>query len=173
MNMTAGTPPAEHRAEKSARGTKLLRLIGVFKVIKGVLLLVAAVWALRLRHEDAANWALEWARRLHIAPGNRILQDCLVKIEALSAKRLEVLAGILCIYSAMFLTEGIGLLCAAYWAEWMVVITTSGLIPLEVYELVHKPEIWKVLMLLINILVAIYLSVRVKRDMAEHRDQVQ
>ena len=37
------------------------------------------------------------------------------------------------IYAELFLTEGIGLWLEQRWAEWLTVIITSALIPIEIY----------------------------------------
>src|SRR5579862_7433106 len=120
--MDAGNSTIGSHVGKPRRGTAVLRLIGVFKLFKGLLLLIGAIWALHLRGENLTNVALAWARRLHVAPGNRTLEDILIKLPALSERKLSVVAAVLCAYSAMFTVEGIGLLCAKYWAEWMTVI---------------------------------------------------
>ena len=57
----------------------------------------------------------------------------------------------------MFTVEGIGLLLVKHWAEWMTVITTSGLIPFEIYEMIDHPSWLKALAMMINIAIAVYL----------------
>ena len=41
----------------------------------------------------------------------------------------------------LFVVEGIGLLLHKRWAEYFTVITTGLLMPIEIYELVHRPTI--------------------------------
>ena len=47
------------------------------------------------------------------------------------------------IYTAVLLTEGIGLWLRKTWAEWLTVIATASLIPFELWQLLfghhHKP----------------------------------
>ena len=45
-------------------------------------------------------------------------------------------------YAAVFAVEGVGLWMRRRWAEWMTTIITASLIPLEVWELIHKAELW-------------------------------
>ena len=83
-------------------------------------------------------------------------------------KRQLILTGIVLLaYSAMFLIEGIGLLLLKHWAEWMTVITTAGLIPFEIYEMMHRPTRLKAAAMMINIVVAAYLAFRVRREAME------
>jgi uncharacterized membrane protein (DUF2068 family) len=67
------------------------------------------------------------------------------------------------IYSAVFLTEGIGLALHKRWAEYFTIITTSSFLPLEVYELIHHATIAKAVALAINIAVVIYLVRELRR----------
>jgi uncharacterized membrane protein (DUF2068 family) len=66
------------------------------------------------------------------------------------------------IYAGLFLTEGIGLWLMKRWAEWFTVIITSSLVPFEVYELYRDPSATKILVLVINVAVVIYLLYRIR-----------
>jgi len=68
------------------------------------------------------------------------------------------------IYAEPFLTEGVGLWLMKRWAEWFTIIITSSLVPVEIYELVRHPTVTKILVLIINIAVVIYLLYRIRRD---------
>jgi uncharacterized membrane protein (DUF2068 family) len=46
-------------------------------------------------------------------------------------------------YGVLELVEGTGLWLDQLWAEYLTVIATSLLIPFELYELVHRPTVWK------------------------------
>ena len=84
-------------------------------------------------------------------------------------RQLWVAGFVLLAYAVMFLIEGIGLLLLEHWAEWMTVITTGGLIPIEIYETVRRPTWFKVGAMLINAAVEVYLVWRVRREAAEKR----
>ena len=55
------------------------------------------------------------------------------------------------------LVEGTGLWLDQLWAEYLTVIATSLLIPVEVYELVRHPSVWKAGGILVNIAIVAYL----------------
>jgi uncharacterized membrane protein (DUF2068 family) len=161
--MTAASPteyksPAPDRAHDG-----MLRLIGAYKLVKSVVLMVAAVTAAKLMHRDAGDIILNFAHRFHVAPGNRQIRYLVEKSFAVSHRQWAVLAGVFAAYSVMFFIEGVGLLLAERWAEWMTVITTSGLVPFEFYEICRRPTFAKVMGMVINIAVAIYLIVRLNR----------
>jgi uncharacterized membrane protein (DUF2068 family) len=171
-------PPVSRSAKPKIRGANLLRLIGAFKLIKGLTLIVGALSLLHLIHVDVVDLVVKWAHRLHIAPGNHYLQEFLDKLLSVTRKQYEVLASILFVYAAMFITEGIGLCLLKPWAEWMTVITTIGLIPFEIFELVHRLDEQKGVMLpavtlAVNVVVAVYLIVRVWREGKERHAHVR
>jgi len=53
--------------------------------------------------------------------------------------------------------EGIGLYLRRSWARWFTIGATSSLIPLEVYEIVREPHLLRVVVLLLNAAVVVYL----------------
>jgi uncharacterized membrane protein (DUF2068 family) len=67
------------------------------------------------------------------------------------------------LYSAVFLTEGIGLALSKRWAEYFTIITTASFLPLELYELFHHATIPKGVALLLNIAVVVYLVRELRR----------
>jgi uncharacterized membrane protein (DUF2068 family) len=153
------------------RGAALLRLIGAFKVLKAAILVAAAISVFNLIHKDLADVILEWSRRLHIAPGNRLVEHLLERVLTVSQRQLFLVGIVLLVYAAMFAIEGIGLLLLKHWAEWMAVITTSGLIPIEVYEMIERPSWLKVLAMVVNIAIVVYLYFHVRREAAESRNR--
>jgi uncharacterized membrane protein (DUF2068 family) len=68
------------------------------------------------------------------------------------------------IYSAVFLTEGIGLALRKRWAEYFTIITTASFLPLELYELFHHATLPKAVALAINIAVVVYLVRELRRN---------
>ncbi|MGA2441900.1 MAG: DUF2127 domain-containing protein, partial [Tepidisphaeraceae bacterium] len=135
------SPPSGAHSRRP--GAVLLRLIGAFKILKGVALIAAAISVFHLIHKNIADVIVEWSRRLHIAPGYFFVERLVERVQSVTERQLVVLAVVLLIYSAMFLIEGTGLMMMKHWAEWMTVITTSGLIPIELYEMIHRPSRFK------------------------------
>jgi len=60
-------------------------------------------------------------------------------------------------YAAVFAVEGVGLWMEKRWAEWLTVIITASLIPLEAWEMFNRPTIGKALILLGNAAIVAYL----------------
>jgi uncharacterized membrane protein (DUF2068 family) len=66
-------------------------------------------------------------------------------------------------YGVLELVEGGGLFYRKRWAEWLTVIATSLLVPLEVYELVRHPSWLKAGGVAVNVAIVIYLYRVVRR----------
>jgi len=68
------------------------------------------------------------------------------------------------IYAGLYLIEGAGLLWDKKWAEWMVIVTTAGFLPFEVYE-IYKEVTWgRCLLFILNMIVMAYLIFRLHRQ---------
>jgi uncharacterized membrane protein (DUF2068 family) len=157
-------PPTTTTVSRRERGAGLLRAIGVYKLLKGMALIAAAVSVFHLVHKDLAEEIIRWAARLRIAPGNIYVERLVERVLRVTKRQLIVLGIILLVYSAMFIIEGIGLLLLKRWAEWMTVITTSGLIPIEIFEMIRRPSWLKAVAMLVNIVIAVYLAIHVRNE---------
>ena len=63
-----------------------------------------------------------------------------------------------------------GLWLDQLWAEYLTVIATSLLIPFELYELAHRPTLWKAGGLLVNVLIVVYLASALRNRLAARRN---
>jgi uncharacterized membrane protein (DUF2068 family) len=140
-----------------------LLAIALFKLIKGVLLIIAGIGALKLLHRDVAETVSHWIDILRVDPDNRLIHSLLARVVSVTPKQLEAASAGTFIYAALLLTEGTGLLLRKRWAEYFTIITTAGLIPLEVYEIHRHLTAAKIVVLLLNIAIVIYLIARVWR----------
>jgi uncharacterized membrane protein (DUF2068 family) len=153
-------------------GTKQHRDIGfmaiaALKIVKGVLLLLVGIGALSLIHKDAAEsftkWANDWANALQVNVHSRVLQRWLVEIGLVQRRDLALIVTVSFVYSALLLTEGVGLFMQKVWAEYMTALITASFIPIEVYELVRRTTPSRVYLLVINIVVVAYLVMRLSQ----------
>jgi uncharacterized membrane protein (DUF2068 family) len=63
-------------------------------------------------------------------------------------------------YAALEGTEAVGLWWGKRWAEYLTFLATTLLLPLEVYEIIHKGTVLKVIGFIINLAVVIWLLYR-------------
>jgi uncharacterized membrane protein (DUF2068 family) len=140
-----------------------LFLIALFKLAKGILLLVVGFGALKLLHRDIADTVAHWVDILRVDPDNRYIHRLLTHVLAVTPGKLKAISAGTFFYAGLLLTEGTGLLLRKRWAEYFTIITTAGLIPLEIYELVDRLTAAKIVILAINVAIVVYLIARVRR----------
>lgn len=148
--------------EKTAHG-RGLRVIAAFKLLKAVALIAVGVGALRLLHKDVAALVEHWVNVFQVDPHNRFIDLLLEKLSILDDRRLKELSIGTFIYAAIFLVEGMGLAMQKRWAEYFTIITTSSLLPIEIYEIARRVSIGKCLALAINLAVVAYLIFELRR----------
>jgi uncharacterized membrane protein (DUF2068 family) len=152
--------PAKKRSRSHGDGALLV--IAIFKFVKGAALLTLAFGALTLLHKDVASEVEYWLDQLRIDPDNEFIGALLNKLQLVHTKELKEISALGAGYAALFLTEGTGLLFRKRWAEWLTIVATSSLMPIEVYELIKKFTAVRLLALLINAAVVLYLIYRVR-----------
>lgn len=150
-------------ARGRAKSDPWLLLIGLFKLFKGVSLVIIGFGLLRLLHRDVAEVTQHWIEVLRVDPDNRFIHRALMKVFNVTPKQLKELSAGTFVYSAIFLTEGTGLLLRKHWAEYMTLISTGLFIPLEIYEIHRHFTMMKLGVTLVNVLIVWYLAARIKR----------
>lgn len=149
------------RQSKSSSSLVLV-LIGLFKLVKALLLVLVGIGAIKFLHKDLAAAVMHWVQLLRIDPDNALVHPILAKIFRVTPKQLRELSVGTFLYAGLFMTEGLGLLLRKRWAEYFTIFTTGGLIPLEIYEMSRHFTVAKVVVTLVNILIVWYLAARVR-----------
>jgi uncharacterized membrane protein (DUF2068 family) len=152
------------RAKAVRKTTPTLLLIALFKLIKGILLLAVGIGALKLLHRDIAQTVAHWVDILRVDPDNRLIHRLLTRILSVTPAQLRAASAGTFVYAGLLLTEGLGLLFRKRWAEYFTIVTTAGLIPIEVYELSRRVSTAKVTVLIINVAIVAYLVRRVRKN---------
>ena len=75
----------------------------------------------------------------------------------LRSSRLHLFAAIALVYALVEGIEAVGLWYAKRWAEYLTLIVTASLLPVEVYELSEHATPFKILALIVNVAVVAYL----------------
>jgi len=153
----------------SAKRDNWLFLIGAVKCLKGAILLLVALGALKLLHKDAASAVKHWVETIHVDPNNHYLAGLTQKVGALRAHKKVLLTAGTFLYSGLFLTEGTGLLLQQHWAEYLAVVITGSFLPLEIYELTKHFSATKVVMIILNAAIVTYLVWKLKHE--QHKEE--
>src|SRR3979411_458532 len=134
-----------------------LLLIGLFKLAKAIFFFGVGVGAIHLLHKDLEEEVMRLALKFRFDPESRFVSLLLNKIDLIDAHRLRQISVATFGYSALALTEGVGLLMEKVWAEYLTLILTVSFLPWELYELVRRPDWFRLSLLLINLAVLWYL----------------
>ncbi len=145
----------------------MLPLIGVFKLVKALLLFAVALSVMRLVHGDAPAVIDHWTRELHIDPDGRHFGRVLQRLLSLDERHVRAITAGMIVYASVFTIEGVGLILRQRWAEWFTVIVTASFVPVEVYEIVRRPGAVRVAALAVNLAIVWYLVVRLRKRLAK------
>jgi uncharacterized membrane protein (DUF2068 family) len=149
---------APHRPERT------IRLIAAFKLFKGALLLLVGIGALSLMHREASTLFSRAIETLHLNADSRVIHAALLKVDGLTPVHFE-LAGVTSLgYSALLMTEGVGLWLRKRWAAYLAVISMALLLPFEIYELIQRVTAVRIGALIANIAIVGYLIWHLKTE---------
>jgi len=165
--------PAHHEPAifQGARRHRYLKLIALFKIAKGVLLLVLGISLLflnaRTRWMDALS---DWTADEILLEHSKGISYLLHKLQAaLAGGKLQATGLLALFYSADIFTEGIGVYMEQRWAELLMIFATAGLIPLEIRHLWHRPGLVAAVILLANCFIVWFLYRVLKRDKSKEQ----
>ncbi len=81
------------------------------------------------------------------------------RLFALSPTKLYLIGAAVSVYTALLVLEAVGLWFSRRWAEYLTLIETSVLVPFEIYELSSQISTLKILTLVINLAIVLYLLI--------------
>jgi uncharacterized membrane protein (DUF2068 family) len=156
-------------ARDPRRTRRVLRLIAAERFLRGLLLLGAGAYLLFHVSSDFGSLADRLIRRVELDPREHYLHELVNRLHRLRPGELRT-AGLVALgYGGLELVEGAGLWLDQLWAEYLTIIATSLLVPLEVYELVHRPSFLKAGGLIVNLLIVGYLVYALRQRLARER----
>ena len=161
------------------RAPTLYAIIAI-KLLKGLLFVTLAIAAYSLSDNDLPAEYRNLLQHLRLNPERRFWADLAVQIGHLTqANILWTAAGTL-FYSLFSLVEGFGLMFRVSWAGWMAIGESAFFIPIEIWELVRRPNpdrphvghtVMVLVILGINILIVWYLLQNRHRLFRHHHHQ--
>jgi uncharacterized membrane protein (DUF2068 family) len=122
------------------------------------------VGALYLSRDGAIDRLVQWIGGLALHPGGRWIDGPLASLLAVNPRTLRALGLGTFVYAAIFTTEGVGLLLERHWAEYLAVVATASFLPLEAYEAIRRPGASRVLVLVLNLAIVVYLIARLRAE---------
>jgi uncharacterized membrane protein (DUF2068 family) len=134
-----------------------LLAIGLFKLAKSAFFFTAGIGAIHLLHKDLGDVAMRVAQALHFDPQGHFVDMAVTKVDLIDPLRLRQASFGSFAYSALAMTEGVGLMREKVWAEFLTLGLTISFLPWELYELAKGFDVVKVLLLLGNLAILAYL----------------
>ena len=128
-----------------------LIIIGVFKLIKSLALVVVGIGVLKLVHHDVVDVLSGWVSAVHVDPDNKYFQHVMTKLLSVDDRKLKELGAGSFFYAGLFLTEGLGLVLLQTWAEYFTILITSSFLPVEVYLMMQHFTVVRLLATLVNL----------------------
>ncbi len=150
------SPAGSPTTRKPDRNT-WLRVIAVYKAVKTIALILVAVAAFHLDRSKNFEHLVHWLEHLSLDDSNGLRWKLVEKLQSMGPTKFVAVGMVALAYAAIFATEGIGLWLQKYWAEWFTVVATGSLVPVEIYEAVHRFSGVKVAALIANVLIVVYL----------------
>jgi uncharacterized membrane protein (DUF2068 family) len=163
--MSTTTLPAAHDLPLTPprRRNGILKLIAVGKFLKAGLMLGVGLGALDLLRPDVAALLQAWAAALTTTTLHSLERNLVDWATDLPPSELETVGVLAFLLATLFTVEGVGLWLARRWAEYLTVLATLSLVPVEIYELYERHTLLRLAALTINLLVAAYLIYRLRR----------
>jgi uncharacterized membrane protein (DUF2068 family) len=162
-------PPPREQIELPLRGKPLrdkivLRLIAIDRGLHfvGLVLLAAAILLFAANRADLRDVVLRVVADVtgESANGGRARSGITHRIDelfSLRTSRLHLFAAVALAYAAVEGLEAVGLWYGRRWAEYLTLIVTASLLPVEVYEMAHHATPFKVIAFILNVAVVVYL----------------
>jgi uncharacterized membrane protein (DUF2068 family) len=143
--------------------------IAILKLAKGVLLLLLGLGLLKLVHAEIATLFSLLIEALHLNADSHLIHGLVLKVDALQPHSVLVAGLISLSYAGLMVVEGVGLWLEFSWAAYLTVVSTSLLIPVEVYEIVDHVSAVRVGALLLNLGIVGYLISQLKHHRLRKR----
>jgi uncharacterized membrane protein (DUF2068 family) len=162
-------PGADNPPAAGSGGAVGLRLIIAYKVVKAALQAgLAAALPVLQRLGVTTYWAAEISELAeHVA--HRWTAILARRIAALlTPSHLTLISLALGLDAGLSAFEAWALHRRFRWAPWLVVVAGSTLIPFEVVELARRVRPSRVLILVVNLVIIAYLTVRARREQRRH-----
>jgi uncharacterized membrane protein (DUF2068 family) len=135
----------------------VLTWVIAFKAFKTTTLTAVGVALLTVRHADPVDVLVRLALTFHLPLTSRLFYRLVASVGNLTLPKETALAMTAFAYAILMGSEGVSLYLRKPWARWFTIIATSSLIPIELYEIAREMHPIRVLVLLANLAIAVYL----------------
>ena len=165
---------ADASEPKPKRAPTLYFIIG-FKLLKGSMALLLAWSVSRLRDDNNDGYPdslpADFHKLLqffHVDPERKFIVEVAKRVAEITQKDLHLVVVFLAVYVGMMLLQAGGLAFRVGWIVWLVIAESTFFVPLELFELMHRPSWVKLGVLAANVLIVWYLFANRARLIRHH-----
>jgi len=152
----------------------MLYFIAAIKLIKGVAFLLLALGVLTLANKDLSDVFDQFLRWVHLDPERTFFARIGDWLDTITPTNVREVASGTFLGGMFLLIEGIGLSFRAKWAIWLAIGESAFFIPIEIFELIPRPNVphhystGLLIVLIINVAIVWYLFKNRERLFRHH-----
>jgi uncharacterized membrane protein (DUF2068 family) len=148
-----------------------LRTVAVVEALKGAAVLALCVVLLSLLHKDLDSVVDHLTAWLRLNPDSRVADWFYELADRTTGRGIWTAAAVGFVYSSGRFVEAYGLWNQRQWAEWFAVISGAIYLPFELFALIAHPHWSRLIVLVANLLVVLYI-LRILIESRRERDGV-
>jgi uncharacterized membrane protein (DUF2068 family) len=136
---------------------KGVRTVATIEFTKGVIVVLAGLGLFSMRNRDVWGIAESFLEFFHVNPYSHFAGVFIGLIYRISDVRLWKIATVAGVYTTLRFVEAYGLWYALPWAEWLAFASGTIYIPFEAADLIHRPTWFRLLVLVVNLVIVLYM----------------
>ena len=146
-----------------------------FKLLKSTVAFLLALGVSRLKDENhdgiPDNLPADFEKLVqffHVDPEKKFVVELATRVAEITQNHLHWVLIFSLVYASFMLLQAVGLLFRVSWIVWLVIGESAFFVPIEIFELVHRPSWLKFSILAVNVLIVWYLFANRFRLMKHH-----
>jgi len=137
---------------------KGVRAVATIEFTKGIIVVLAGLGVFSMRHKNIWGVAESLLEFLHANPYHHYVGVFIDLVSRVSDLLLWKIAVVASAYVILRFVEAFGLWYALPWAEWVAIASGTIYIPFEFVDLLRRPTPFRVLILVVNLIIVLYLA---------------
>ncbi len=146
-----------HPQVRDPEHIKGVRTVATVEFTKGIIVVLAGLGVFSMRHKDLWGVAESFLEFLHANPHHHYVGVFIELVSRVSDVRLWKIAVVASVYVILRFVEAYGLWYALPWAEWLAIASGTIYIPFEVADLFRRLTAFRVLVLVVNLVIVLYI----------------
>ncbi|MEB3188528.1 MAG: DUF2127 domain-containing protein [bacterium] len=143
-------------------------LIVAFKAFLGLLYVAVGIGAFSLRDRNIEELLLQLVDTISLDRDSHLVESAFKLLPMVTPGLLRNIAIGTLAYGTIEFIQAFGLYYRQLWAEWLIIVFTILLVPVEIYEIVKHATPVKFVVLALNVVIVWYLVKRQRAAEAAH-----